>query len=113
MILKNITEMLKGILEGCVLEIIGQAPTYGYEITQKLKASGFEDILEGTVYTITVRLEKQQLVDVKRQNSSSGPPRKLFKLNKAGQAKRREFWDSFYFITEKCDELYKKGRDLI
>lgn len=32
--MKEITEFLKGVLEGCVLEIIGQGETYGYEITQ-------------------------------------------------------------------------------
>jgi DNA-binding PadR family transcriptional regulator len=30
--MENITEFLKGVLEGCVLEIINQEPTYGYEI---------------------------------------------------------------------------------
>lgn len=34
--MKNITEMLKGILEGCVLEIISREGTYGYEITCQL-----------------------------------------------------------------------------
>ncbi|MFX3914307.1 PadR family transcriptional regulator, partial [Streptococcus suis] len=54
--MNQITEMLKGVLEGCVLEIIGQGETYGYEITQKLRELGFEDVVEGTVYTITMRL---------------------------------------------------------
>ena len=31
----NLTEMLKGVLEGCVLEIIGREETYGYEITRR------------------------------------------------------------------------------
>ena len=34
--MENITEMLKGVLEGCVLEIISRGETYGYEITQQL-----------------------------------------------------------------------------
>lgn len=56
--MENLTEMLKGILEGCVLEIIGRGETYGYEITKQLNAMGFKDVVEGTVYTILVRLEK-------------------------------------------------------
>ncbi|MEG0586039.1 MAG: helix-turn-helix transcriptional regulator, partial [Christensenellaceae bacterium] len=56
--MKNLTEMLKGVLEGFILEIIGREQTYGYEITRKLNALGFNDVVEGTVYTILVRLEK-------------------------------------------------------
>ena len=61
--MKEITEFLKGVLEGCVLEIIGQGETYGYEITQKLRELGFEDVVEGTVYTITMRLEKREWLE--------------------------------------------------
>lgn len=60
--MEHLTEMLKGILEGCVLEIISQKETYGYEITRKLNAMGFTDIVEGTVYTILIRLEKISLL---------------------------------------------------
>ena len=33
--MEHITEMLKGILEGCVLEIIDRNDTYGYEATRE------------------------------------------------------------------------------
>ena len=59
--MENITEMLKGILEGCVLEMINRGDTYGYEITRRLNALGFTDVVEGTVYTILVRLEKNKI----------------------------------------------------
>ena len=55
--------MLKGVLEGCVLEIISHEETYGYEITKRLNALGFTDVVDGTVYTILVRLEKNKLVE--------------------------------------------------
>jgi PadR family transcriptional regulator PadR len=38
MILDDLTEMLKGVLEGCVLEIISRKQTYGYDITRQLHA---------------------------------------------------------------------------
>lgn len=34
--MKNITEMLKGVLEGVILEVISRGETYGYEITKRL-----------------------------------------------------------------------------
>lgn len=66
-ITENIREMLKGILEGCVLEIISREDTYGYEITRQLNALGFEDVVEGTVYTILIRLEKNNLVNMQKK----------------------------------------------
>lgn len=103
----NITEMLKGVLEGCVLEIISQGETYGYEITQKLRDLGFTDIVEGTVYTITMRLEKNKLVDIEKKPSTQGPPRKFYKLNETGQERLVEFWQKWDFISDKLEELKK------
>lgn len=60
----SLTELLKGVLEGCVLEIINRKETYGYEITKNLNDSGFPDVVEGTVYTILIRLEKNNLVGI-------------------------------------------------
>ena len=83
--MENLTEILKGILEGCVLEIISRKETYGYEITKLLNALGFTDVVEGTVYTILIRLEKNKLVETTKKPSKMGPPRKFFKLNEAGE----------------------------
>jgi len=41
---KQITEMLKGVLEGIVLAILSRRPAYGYEITAWLREQGFSDI---------------------------------------------------------------------
>ena len=44
---KQVTEMLKGTLEGIVLAILSGRPAYGYEITAWLREQGFSDIAEG------------------------------------------------------------------
>ena len=103
--LEQITEMLKGVLEGCVLEIISRGETYGYEITRKLNALGFADVVDGTVYTILVRLEKNGLVDINKQPSDMGPPRKFFTLNDAGRAELQRFWEKWEFVASKITEL--------
>ncbi len=86
----NLTEMLKGILEGCVLEIISRGETYGYEITRRLNALGFSEVVDGTVYTILVRLEKNRLVDIEKKRSDMGPPRKFYVLNSEGKKKNSQ-----------------------
>ncbi|WP_304503180.1 PadR family transcriptional regulator [Alicyclobacillus sp. SO9] len=100
--------MLKGVLEGCVLEIISRKETYGYEITRRLNALGFTDVVDGTVYTILVRLEKNKLVEVTKKPSDVGPPRKFFVLNDAGRRQLQEFWTKWEFVSSKIDELKEK-----
>lgn len=97
--------MLKGVLEGCVLDIISHKETYGYEITRKLNALGFADVVEGTVYTILIRLEKNKLVVFTTKPSEKGPPRKLYALNDAGREELRKFWGKWEFIASRINHL--------
>ncbi|SET35152.1 DNA-binding transcriptional regulator, PadR family [Paenibacillus sp. NFR01] len=103
--LENLTEMLKGVLEGSVLEIISRNDTYGYEITRRLNALGFTDVVEGTVYTILIRLEKNKLVEITKKPSEMGPPRKFFSINDAGREELRRFWEKWEFVSSKMNEL--------
>ncbi|MBE6051807.1 MAG: hypothetical protein E7214_14455 [Clostridium sp.] len=45
---------------------------------------GFSDVVDGTVYTILVRLEKNKLVEVTKKKFDMGSPRKFYTLNGAG-----------------------------
>lgn len=103
--LENLTEMLKGVLEGCVLETISRKETYGYEITKRLNTLGFTEVVEGTVYTILVRLEKNKLVNIEKKPSDMGPPRKFYTLNEAGYEALNSFWEKWAFIASKINEL--------
>lgn len=106
--------MLKGILEGCVLELINRKDTYGYEITHQLNELGFTDIVEGTVYTILMRLEKNQFVTIQKKRSELGPPRKFYSLNDAGREELRRFWEKWEFLSSKINELKEnKGNESI
>jgi DNA-binding PadR family transcriptional regulator len=97
--------MLKGVLEGCVLTLIGGGEIYGYEITRRLNALGFTDVVEGTVYTILIRLEKNKLVNITKRSSDVGPPRKFFTLNEAGREELRRFWEKWIFVESKINQL--------
>ncbi len=103
--LENLTEMLKGVLEGCVLEIISHEEIYGYEITRRLNALGFSDVVDGTVYTILLRLEKNNLVDIEKRPSDMGPPRKFYTLNDAGRKELAVFWAKWAFVSSRISKL--------
>jgi PadR family transcriptional regulator PadR len=103
---KQITEMLKGTLEGIVLAIIATQPAYGYEITARLREMGFEDIAEGTVYALLVRIEQRGFVDVEKVPSEKGPPRKVYAINAAGAAYLDEFWRTWSFLADRLEQLH-------
>jgi len=104
----KLTELLKGVLEGCVLDIISKKETYGYEITRILNDLGFNDIVEGTVYTILIRLEKNNLVNIEKKISNLGPPRKFYTLNNNGKEELEKFWKRWNFVSSKLNELKEK-----
>jgi PadR family transcriptional regulator, regulatory protein PadR len=103
--------MLKGVLEGCVLEIIGRGETYGYEIASSLRILGFADVVEGTVYTILLRLEKNDLVQIEKRPSTVGLPRKFYSLNAAGRTELAAFWAKWNFVSSKINELKERTSD--
>jgi PadR family transcriptional regulator PadR len=107
---KQATEMLKGVLEGVVLEVLSSGPAYGYEITARLRGQGFDDIAEGTIYAILVRIEQRGLVDTEKVPSEKGPPRKVFTLNAKGDEQRQEFWDTWSSLNQLLNNLRRGGK---
>lgn len=107
---KQMTEMLKGTLEGIVLASLAGRPAYGYEITSSLRDQGFADIAEGTIYALLVRVEQRGLVDVERVPSEKGPARKVYTLNAAGREYLEDFWETWAFLTARLEQLREEGR---
>ncbi|ANF30651.1 PadR family transcriptional regulator [Leifsonia xyli] len=107
----QMTEMLKGTLEGMVLAILADRPAYGYEITTRLRDQGFTDLVEGTVYALLVRIEQRGFVDVEKVPSEKGPPRKVFSLNTQGREQLAEFWRTWSFLAERIEQLHTEGND--
>ncbi|EOM77825.1 PadR family transcriptional regulator [Rhodococcus rhodnii] len=102
---RQMTEMLKGTLEGIVLASLAQAPGYGYEITARLREKGLTEIAEGTVYALLVRMDQRGLVASEKRPSEKGPPRKVYSLSDAGAEYLDEFWKTWNFLAERLDEL--------
>ena len=105
----QMTEMLKGTLEGIVLAILSVQPAYGYEITARLRDEGFAEIAEGTVYALLVRIEQRGLVDVEKVPSEKGPPRKVYSINPQGREQLVEFWGTWNFLAERIEHLRRTG----
>lgn len=63
-------------------------------------------VVEGTLYPLLTRLRKAELVDYRWEESSSGPPRKYYKLTDAG----RFFLNQ---LTETWEELMGSTNQII
>ena len=103
--MENLSEMLKGVLEGIVLEIIGRGEIYGYEIVRQLTNMNFNDTAEGTVYALLMRLEKNKLVNIVRKPSEIGPPRKFYTLNEQGREELKSFWERWDFLSSRINYM--------
>ena len=78
------TQLLRGVLDLCLLAVIEEGPAYGYEMTKRLRARGLAIVGEGSIYPLLGRLERDGLVDTYREASNGGPPRKYYRLSALG-----------------------------
>lgn len=99
------SQMLKGTLEGCILAILSQKETYGYEISRQLAAYGFGTIPEGTIYPLLLRLEKNQLVAAAYRPSELGPKRKYYSLTPAGEEELQRFIQNYTELSHAVSRL--------
>ena len=80
----NQIQLKKGALELCVLALLARRESYAYEIASTLAAS--VGMGEGTIYPLMRRMQDDGLVDTRLAESSSGPPRKYYRLTSMGRA---------------------------
>ena len=76
-------QLKKGVLEMCVLALLSKGDNYAYDIASRMaEAVGMG---EGTIYPLMRRLQGEGLVTTYLEESSSGPPRKYYRLTRAGR----------------------------
>jgi len=79
------TQLRKGLLELCIVNLLAQGEMYGYDIVKQLSLIPGLVVTEGTMYPLLSRLRKAKLVDTRLEESSSGPARKYYMLTEDGQ----------------------------
>ncbi|MFZ7132415.1 MAG: PadR family transcriptional regulator [Eubacteriales bacterium] len=105
------SQMLKGMLEGCILEIICKHETYAYEISKLLEKYGFGTISEGTIYPIILRLQKSELVKATLRDSNSGPKRKYYHLTEKGKINLNKFKNNWNELEYAINQLITGGKE--
>ncbi|WEG14612.1 PadR family transcriptional regulator [Pullulanibacillus sp. KACC 23026] len=106
------TQILKGILEGCLLKIIAKGETYGYEMMETLHLYGFTMVSEGSIYPLLLRLKKDGLVTTSNKNTpSGGPKRKYYVLTQKGQEELNGFKENWGSISKSVNKLLREEGD--
>ncbi|HLW42730.1 MAG TPA: PadR family transcriptional regulator [Flavobacterium sp.] len=76
-------QMRKGILEFCILSLLKDKDCYTSEILEMLKDAKLL-VVEGTIYPLLTRLKNDELLSYRWEESTSGPPRKYYRLTEQG-----------------------------
>lgn len=100
-----VTQLRKGLIEFCVINVLSNSESYGYEIVTQLKALEVMDVTESTVYPVLSRLKNDGYLKVRSEPSNSGPPRRYFSLTQIGQQRLEQmnaYWD---LLNESIDTL--------
>jgi len=79
------SQMLRGVLDLCLLAVVLDEPAYGYEMTRRLRERGLSTVGEGSIYPLLARLERDGLVETHRAASDGGPPRKYYRTSPTGR----------------------------
>ena len=77
-------QMRKGVLDLCILSILSKGDAYPTEIIDRMKDAKLV-VVEGTLYPLLTRLKNLGILNYHWEESTSGPPRKYYKLTPVGK----------------------------
>lgn len=95
---KRSSQLLRGVLDLCILALIAEEPRYGYEIVVRMRGRGLTLVGEGSIYPLLSRLQRAGYIEGYMVPSKEGPRRKYYRVTLAGEEKLSEWraeWEQF------------------
>ena len=102
----NKQQMRKGVLEFCILSILSQGDAYPTEIIERMKVAKLV-VVEGTLYPLLTRLKNFGLLSYRWEESTSGPPRKYYRLTELGQQFLKELEATWEELVDSVNKTVK------
>ena len=102
-------QMRKGVLELCILSILSKGDAYPTEIIDKLKDTKLV-VVEGTLYPLLTRLKNTGLLNYRWEESTSGPPRKYYKLTQIGEQYLKELQITWQELVIAVNKTIEEGK---
>lgn len=97
-------QMRKGILEFCILSALSKKDAYASDIIEQLKKARLI-VVEGTLYPLLTRLKNDGLLTYRWEESTSGPPRKYYKLTAQGEIFLKELDKTWEELVQAVKEI--------
>jgi PadR family transcriptional regulator PadR len=104
------SQLLKGVLDLCLLSVMEEEPAYGYEMTKRLAERGLPVVGEGSIYPVLGRLESAGLVSTFRAASNGGPPRKYYQASARGKRALRDGIEDWRAVRDALDGVLRAER---
>jgi PadR family transcriptional regulator len=102
------SQLLKGVLDMCLLTIISEEPSYGYEMADKLSKKGLHLTSEGSIYPTLSRMQRSGLIEgYFVEADGSGPPRKYYRIEKSGLDRLQEWTEEWFGLRDGVDQVVK------
>ncbi len=103
------SQLLRGVLDVCMLALIEEKERYGYEIVRQLEDRGLELVGEGSIYPVLSRLQRFGLVDGYSVPSGGGPPRKYYRITEQGRRALGQWTDEWDLFAKSVSGVLKGG----
>ncbi len=102
------SQLLKGVLDMCLLAMISEEPSYGYEMADKLSKRGLHLTSEGSIYPTLSRMQRSGLIEgYFVEADGSGPPRKYYRIEKSGKQRLTEWTKEWFSLSNGVDQVVK------
>jgi PadR family transcriptional regulator PadR len=107
--MEHSSQLLKGVLDMCLLALISKEPSYGYEMVDKLSTNGIELVSEGTIYPMLSRLQRKGYIEGYFVESSGGPPRKYYRIARNGKEQLQVWTAEWQRLSAGVTEVLNGG----
>ena len=105
------TQLLHGVLDMCLMSIINEEASYGYEMMRKLRKRGLDLTTEGSIYPLRAGLQKQGMIEGYLVQSSEGPARKYYRMSDRGREALGQWRDDWGGFRNSVDAVLDGGGD--
>ena len=106
----RIAQLRRGVLEYCVLALLGEAELYGFDLVRRLSEVDGLVTSQGTLYPLLSRLRRDGWVTTTWADSDAGPPRRYYALTADGASALAGFTEEWERFCSSVDTLLAKGK---
>lgn len=105
------SQLLKGVLDMCLLAVISEQPSYGYEMVRKLSGRGLDLVSDGAIYPVLSRLQRGHLIESYLEPSNEGPARKYYRITESGEEQLADWTNEWRSMSHGVEAVLEGATD--